>query len=65
MNRTPTIAISGASGLIGSRLKKYFKSKNRRVIPLSRNDFAGSTEALSQKLDQANVVINLTGAPVI
>jgi uncharacterized protein (TIGR01777 family) len=65
MDRAHTIAISGASGLIGSRLTKYFKSKTRRVIPLSRNDFAGSTEALSQKLDQADVVINLTGAPVI
>lgn len=65
MNREKTIAISGAGGLIGSHLTKHFLSKNWVVIPLGRKDFAGSFEALVEKIEQADVLINLAGAPII
>jgi uncharacterized protein len=65
MNHQQTIAISGASGLIGSRLTKHFESKKWEVIPLGRKDFAGTTQVLARKLEQAGVLINLAGAPLI
>lgn len=65
MNQKHTVAISGASGLIGSRLTKHFQVKKWEVIPLNRKDFAGSAEALAQKIEQAGIVINLAGAPII
>lgn len=65
MDTKKTIAISGATGLIGSHLTKYFLLKNWMVIPLGRKDFAESTKALTEKIEQANVVINLAGAPII
>jgi uncharacterized protein len=60
-----TIAISGAGGLIGSRLTGHFKAKSRKVISLGRKDFTCTSEELAQKIDQAGVLINLAGAPVI
>ncbi len=65
MNHKHSVAISGASGLIGSRLTKHFQSRSWEVISLSREDFSGSTEALAKKIDRAGVFINLAGAPVI
>ena len=65
MDKIHTIAISGASGLIGSRLTTHFQSKKWEVITIVRKDFAGSTEVLAQKLSQADILINLAGAPVI
>jgi len=67
MNMHPekTIAIAGATGLIGSHLTKHFKSKKWEVIPLGRKDFGGTSEALAEKIETANVVINLAGAPII
>jgi uncharacterized protein len=65
MNQEKTIAISGASGLIGKHLTNYFQSKNWAVIPLDRKDFTGSPDALAEKIEQADVVINLAGAPII
>jgi uncharacterized protein len=35
------------------------------VIPLSRKDFGGSLEALAEKIEMADVLINLAGAPII
>lgn len=65
MDTKNTIAISGATGLIGSHLTKHFLSKNWVVIPLGRKDFTEGTEALTEIIEQANVVINLAGAPII
>lgn len=65
MNQKKTLAIAGASGLIGSRLTKNFESKNWNVIPLGRRDFSGKIQWLVQKIEQADVLINLAGAPII
>jgi len=65
MNQKKTVAIAGISGLIGSRLKKHFEGKNWDVIPLNRQDFAYTSEPITKKIDKAEVVINLAGAPII
>lgn len=65
MNQKKIVAIAGASGLIGNRLTKNFESKNWNVIPLGRRDFSGKIQWLVQKIEQADVLINLAGAPII
>lgn len=65
MDTKKTIAISGATGLIGSHLTNHFLTKNWVVIPLGRKDFTESTKALTEKIEQTDVVINLAGAPII
>ena len=59
------VSISGSSGFIGSKLVQQFLDKKwsvrkitRESIDLSESDF------LSEKIEGADVVINLAGAPV-
>ncbi len=52
------IAISGASGFIGSHVQKRFKD----CIVLDRDD---SEKEILRKLENVDVVINLAGAPVV
>ncbi|MDD3744154.1 MAG: TIGR01777 family oxidoreductase [Lentimicrobiaceae bacterium] len=59
------ILMSGASGLVGSHLKTMFSEQQYAVTALGRDDFSGSTEAMAQKVSQADIVIHLAGAPII
>jgi uncharacterized protein (TIGR01777 family) len=59
-----TIAISGASGFVGTALQEYFHKKDYDVIVISRDDLSNS-EALIQKIEQCDVLINLNGANII
>lgn len=58
------IAISGASGFVGKALQKYFQNKDFEIIPISRNELSNS-KALSLKLKDCDIVINLNGANII
>jgi len=58
MNNAFTIAISGASGFIGYALQQSFSN----VVVLDRDD---SVEVLIKKLKNVDVVINLSGAPMV
>jgi uncharacterized protein len=57
-------AISGSTGFMGSEITGMLNDMGYEVIPLSREDLYGATEALSQKLEGATVVIHLAGAPL-
>ncbi len=57
--------MSGASGFVGSRLKKAFHKQGWEVIPLGRNDFQLSPEGLGEIMKGADIIINLAGAPII
>lgn len=59
------IAISGANGLIGSRLTEHFLSQQNQVITITRSDLYGSSKKLSEKIDGCDVVIHLAGAPIM
>jgi uncharacterized protein (TIGR01777 family) len=59
-----TIAMSGATGFVGSDLRRAFEIKGWKVIPLSRGDFDGSPERLARRIEGANAVVNVAGAPV-
>lgn len=52
------VAISGASGFVGSALRQTFDE----VVPLSRKDFQNND---LDKIKDCDVVINLAGAPII
>lgn len=59
------IAISGATGFIGTHLTTYFNAKGHTVIPLRHAMFRDEMDGqLSQILSNVDVVINLAGASI-
>lgn len=56
------VAISGASGFVGSFLCDFFQKNGWEVSRINAADFGGD---LSPKLEGADMVINLAGAPII
>jgi len=56
------VAISGASGFVGSFLCDFFQKNSWEVSRINAADFGGD---LSPKLEGADMVINLAGAPII
>jgi uncharacterized protein (TIGR01777 family) len=63
-NREMKIAMSGASGFVGTELRRVFQERGWSCVPLGRGDFKSGTEVLAKRMDGVNVVINLAGAPV-
>ncbi len=59
------IAISGATGFIGSHLSDYFSAQGHVVKGIGREYFeSGREERLVRLLSDADVVVNLGGAPI-
>lgn len=58
-----TIAIAGSSGLIGSYLSEYLQGYE--ILKISRQDFQLEDEKFAGKFQEADVIINLAGSPVI
>ena len=58
MPESPKIALTGASGFVGTHLKRRFPDH----VIIARED---STERIIKRLDGVDVVINLAGAPII
>ena len=58
------IAISGATGYIGSTLAESFRQNNYSVIEIRRKDFEKSPKELAAKIEGCNYIINLSGAPI-
>lgn len=59
------IAISGASGFIGSYLRAFFASFGYKVIPIDRKDFKGDyIKKINKKFAGVDAVINLAGANI-
>lgn len=59
------ILISGATGLVGTHLTRMFKNQGDDVVSLGRDDFEGSQKELAEKVEKADVVIHLAGAPIV
>ena len=59
------ICLTGGTGFLGSRISLFFKENNFEVINISRQDFGTATEAISEKIDGCDMLINLAGAPVL
>lgn len=59
------IAISGASGFVGSHLTQILTAKGNEVVPLGRAFFQDNAQSkLYEVLNGCDVVINLAGAPI-
>lgn len=58
------IAITGASGFVGTSLIKHFHTKGHDVIKIQRSEL-GDIETLSHIFENCDVVINLAGANII
>lgn len=57
------IAISGATGFVGTHLSAYLRKRGDEVVPLPRELFTtGEQETLAGVLSQCDAVINLAGA---
>ena len=59
-----TIAITGASGFVGTSLNKYFSNLGYKVIPISR-EVLNNQEKLDEIINSSDVIINLAGANII
>lgn len=64
-SRRKKIAMSGATGFVGTFLREKFTGRGWEVLPLGRQDFALSAAALAAKLKGVDAIVNLAGAPVI
>jgi uncharacterized protein (TIGR01777 family) len=58
------VAVSGASGFVGSRLGHEFRSRGWHVVPLPRSAYHNQDE-LAECLHGADAVVNLAGAPIL
>ncbi len=63
-NSKHRIAISGATGFVGSNLSSAFHKHGWETVPLGRSEFKLITEELAKHMEGVDVVINLSGAPV-
>lgn len=59
-----TIAITGASGFVGTNIKSFFSKKDFQVISIGREDLKDKIKLLSI-IEKAHIVINLAGANII
>ncbi|MCF8371293.1 MAG: TIGR01777 family oxidoreductase [Bacteroidales bacterium] len=59
------VVISGASGLIGSALKEMFEAEGHEVVPLGRKHFKRNIHEFKEFFREADVLINLAGAPLL
>jgi uncharacterized protein (TIGR01777 family) len=59
-----TIAISGASGFVGSSLIKFFTNLDYKVTPIKRETL-DDKEKLEELLNSSDILINLSGANII
>lgn len=57
------VAMSGASGFVGTHLKQVFAAQGWTVTALGRDAFR-SAETLNGKLQNTDIVVNLAGAPI-
>ena len=60
----PTVAITGASGFVGTALQTMFKENGYKIIAIKR-DIAKDITKLTEVIEQSDVIINLAGASII
>jgi len=60
-----TVAMTGATGFVGSRLSGFFQEQGWRVKPIGRRDLQAGPPELAEKIKGADIMVNLAGAPII
>ncbi len=59
-----TIAITGASGFVGTNLTKYFQRLNYETVSITR-DILNNEDRLLEVVKNSDVIVNLAGANII
>lgn len=59
------ILISGSTGLVGRKLVAALTQAGHTTEALKRADFSGPPEQMISKINRADVVVNLAGAPIL
>ncbi|WP_024953798.1 TIGR01777 family oxidoreductase [Sulfurospirillum arcachonense] len=59
-----TVAITGASGFVGSSLKQMFEKQNFKVLSIKRDELQ-NLEKLTTIINESDILINLAGASII
>ena len=59
------IVISGGTGFLGHYLTKYLNTLGHDLILIQRSDWSEGADRISKLINSADVLINLTGSPVI
>lgn len=59
-----TIAVSGASGFVGSSLTKFFTDLDYKILPIKR-EILNDKIKLEELLNKSDILINLAGANII
>ena len=59
------IALTGATGFVGSHLANVFLAKNWEVTPILRDDLALSSKDLAKRIDGSEVIVNIAGANIV
>jgi len=59
------VLISGSTGLVGTNLIAAFRERGDKIITAGRADFLKDAGLLAAKVDKADVVIHLAGAPIV
>ncbi|WP_044417833.1 TIGR01777 family oxidoreductase [Halarcobacter anaerophilus] len=59
-----TVAITGASGFVGSNLKNYFSNLGFKVVGIKREELKDSKK-LTKTVEESEFIINLAGANII
>ena len=65
VNNSQKIAMSGATGFVGSHLSRALCDRGWEIIGLGRKDFNMPNEKLAAKMEGAEIIINLAGAPIL
>lgn len=59
-----TVAITGASGFVGSNLKNYFSNLGFKIVSIKREELK-DFEKLTKIVEESEFIINLAGANII
>jgi uncharacterized protein (TIGR01777 family) len=65
MKNVKIVAMSGATGFVGTNMSRKFKNNGWDIIALGRKEFALPENELVKKLQGVDAVVNLAGAPLI
>lgn len=58
------VAISGSGGFVGQRLSRFFSEQGFQIRPIKTRDFENQS-VIDETIADADIVVNLAGAPII
>ncbi len=59
------VCLTGGTGFLGSRISRFFKENGYDVVNISRKDFEQNLSHIAEKIEGADLLINLAGASIL